>query len=352
MKLQMKQMAVIVWLGLAMWRCWSGGLVFEQSVADLGVVEGTRANAVFGFENSSGVPVRLLKVVPHEPEVRAEWDTAVVAPGKKGRVSLSVNTSGLKGKMTFRADVYTDLKKTPCRLQLRLEAVQDTTIRYKQGDLRLNSQICTIGQVYMGEQKSDTIRVINTGEKEWVWDFYYDMKFMLVKALPCRLEPGQKGMIVVVFDAKRYGKYEEYAGMIYGSDRAEVGRMMFLPVTARVVEDFRQLTEQERGEAPCLTVDRREYDFGRVKAGKEVEWKVRLGNQGKKDLIIRNIKTTCGCTAAEPESRIIKPGDEQTLKVTFRTKGREGQQRKNVIVTTNDYRNAEVRLTVKGEVET
>lgn len=227
---------------------------------------------------------------------------------------------------------------------------QEETWAFEYEGLKLTKSTVQLGVAYFGEEVADTIRIMNVSRQPWEGRFNYDMHFMLVKAVPYRLEPCERGMIVVRFNTRLYGKYDEYVGGILCEDYGKVAVPLYLPVNAQVVENFNALTSRDREEAPEIVVDAREYDFGRVAAGEKVEWEVRLSNRGRKDLIIRNIKTGCGCTVAELDSRVIRPGGCGWLKVAFRTTGRSGHQRKTITLTTNDYRHQQLLLTIEGEV--
>jgi hypothetical protein len=81
---------------------------------------------------------------------------------------------------------------------------------------------------------------------------------------------------------------------------------------------------------------------------KEVEFKYR--NEGKTDLIIRHIKSTCGCTAVQQGNTVIKPGQESSIKAIFNSGGYNGKVMKYIYVYTNDPKNSEVLLILNAEV--
>ena len=72
-------------------------------------------------------------------------------------------------------------------------------------------------------------------------------------------------------------------------------------------------------------------------------------NEGDTPLIISNAKGSCGCTVPEWPRFPISPGDSNSIKVIFNSKGKKGLQNKSVTLTTNMYPNSTV-LKVKGFV--
>ncbi len=62
-----------------------------------------------------------------------------------------------------------------------------------------------------------------------------------------------------------------------------------------------------------------------------------LRNAGDAELIIKEIKTTCGCTAAEPEKNILAPGEATQVNIAFNSDGKfQGETTKFIKVISND----------------
>src|SRR5256885_16199460 len=56
------------------------------------------------------------------------------------------------------------------------------------------------------------------------------------------------------------------------------------------------------GDQPKLVLSQNEWDFGTKWYGEKCEGSVTLKNEGKADLTVVNVKTSCGCTVAKPKS--------------------------------------------------
>ena len=124
-----------------------------------------------------------------------------------------------------------------------------------------------------------------------------------------------------------------------------------MSVSAKIVEDFSKLSSAQLANAPKLSFSSKVFDFGTLKEGQSKTYDFILKNNGKSDLIIRKIKSSCGCAVVKPESKIIKPGESTILKTTFNSAGKNGRQRKKIIVTTNDPKNSSVNLNIIGLVQ-
>ncbi len=96
---------------------------------------------------------------------------------------------------------------------------------------------------------------------------------------------------------------------------------------------------------PKLSVSETSFDFGEIKEGDVVNHDFVVYNTGDDLLVIKDVRASCGCTAALPDKKELKPGESTKIHVEFNSIRRKGQQRKHVYVTTNDPENKEVRLT-------
>ena len=91
---------------------------------------------------------------------------------------------------------------------------------------------------------------------------------------------------------------------------------------------------------PKIELEFTRFDFGNVINGEIVEQEVAVKNVGGEDLYVSEVLTTCGCTTASIEPRVIPSGGEATLQVTFDSGAHgpylEGEVIRRVILVTND----------------
>ena len=87
---------------------------------------------------------------------------------------------------------------------------------------------------------------------------------------------------------------------------------------------------------PRIRVEPAGFDFGRALPQKTLQKEFRIRNFGDQDLVIENISTTCGCTAALMESKVVKPGESSQLRVSLQTRDYRGRVVRSVLVRTND----------------
>ncbi|MEO8231526.1 MAG: DUF1573 domain-containing protein [Ignavibacteriota bacterium] len=94
-----------------------------------------------------------------------------------------------------------------------------------------------------------------------------------------------------------------------------------------------------------------QHDFGKVTAGTKVEYIFKFENKGTESLIIKDVKTSCGCTAAVVSNNSIKPGEVGSIKVDFDTKNREGRNSKSITIVSNDNKEPNKVLTIYADVQ-
>lgn len=103
---------------------------------------------------------------------------------------------------------------------------------------------------------------------------------------------------------------------------------------------------------PRIAVAEKSFDFGKVKEGTNVEHVYKVKNEGNAELVIENVRSSCGCTVAQPTKKNVPPGGESEIKATFRTAGRGGKTRKTITVRSNDPVTPTLVLSIQGEIET
>ena len=82
-------------------------------------------------------------------------------------------------------------------------------------------------------------------------------------------------------------------------------------------------------------VDSVTYHFDTIMQDDKVNHDFRIKNVSDKNLIIARAFGSCGCTVPEYPKDPIKPGATATIKVTFNSAGKEGEQHKNVTLVCN-----------------
>lgn len=91
------------------------------------------------------------------------------------------------------------------------------------------------------------------------------------------------------------------------------------------------------------------HDFGTLKKGADCSFNFVFKNTGKSDLVLAQVKTSCGCTTPEYSKEPIKKGKEGGITVRYDS-NRIGHFNKTITVNSN-ARNTPVVLTISGTIE-
>lgn len=101
--------------------------------------------------------------------------------------------------------------------------------------------------------------------------------------------------------------------------------------------------------APAIKFAVESFNFGKVTAGKKVNYEYAFTNTGKSPLVIQNATASCGCTVPDWPKKPILPGESGKIKVSFDSSNKSGLQDKIVTITGNTIP-AQTMVHLVGEV--
>ena len=107
----------------------------------------------------------------------------------------------------------------------------------------------------------------------------------------------------------------------------------------------------EAGQGPRIRVEPASFDFGKATQNKTLRKEFVIRNFGDEALVIESVSTSCGCTAALVEGKVVKPGGTTPLLVSFETRSYEGHVQKSVIVRSNDPTTNLVEVKIEATVQ-
>lgn len=101
---------------------------------------------------------------------------------------------------------------------------------------------------------------------------------------------------------------------------------------------------------PEITFESETIDYGEVAQNSDGSRVFKFTNTGDAPLVIKNAKSSCGCTVPKKPEGHIAPGESGEIVVRYDTKNRVGQFRKTITLTTNIENQPMVALKIKGNV--
>lgn len=92
------------------------------------------------------------------------------------------------------------------------------------------------------------------------------------------------------------------------------------------------------------------WDFGKVKENQILKHAFVLKNDSAKPLKIKEVNTSCGCTASEAKKSDLLPGESTLIEVSFDSKGYSGETKQFIYVHTDSLENPIIRFIIKADV--
>jgi hypothetical protein len=104
-------------------------------------------------------------------------------------------------------------------------------------------------------------------------------------------------------------------------------------------------------EGPTVKFAEVRYDFGAIKEGEAKTHVFVFQNTGDAPLVVKNVRTSCGCAAALVSDKNVAPGKKGEIKVTFNSRGYEGSVAKYIYFESNDKGQPVIQLQISAEVQ-
>ena len=333
-------------------------LVFDKTVYDFGQIREDKGKVShqFQFTNTGAQPLIINEVVTQCGCTTPSYTKQPIMPGKKGYVGVAFDPRNRPGNFTKSILVRTNASNGTVLLRVKGNVVpkkRTLADKYprKMGDLRLKSHHLAFVKVKHNQVAYDSLAIANDSGEPVSVSFTGIPEHIELYTPSKVLEPGAESYI--------YGKYDPSKVDAWGFrvDRVKVlinGKQVSnntLVVSARIEEDFSHLSPEEKANAPKVAFEKTTHNFGTAKQNSQVTHAFHFKNTGKSDLIIRDIKSSCGCTTVKPDKNVISPGGSSSIKAIFHTGNREGHQDKIIYFISNDPENNNLKLHIKGEVK-
>jgi hypothetical protein len=328
------------------------------TVHDFGIFKEEAGRQTFNFivTNTGDSALVIRNVVPSCGCTTPEWTQSPIPPKGQGRITAIYDPAGRPGTFEKNLTVHTNSNPEAVVLVIKGEAqpkvktVEDL-FPFPIGPLRFEVNQMAFQNIRKNEKKIRVMPVINTSNAPVKLEFEAVPAYMILKATPETLKPGQKGLIEGTYDATRNPGWGNITDMVKVKIDGVVLTNLYYYVTANLVEDFSGLSKEDILNAPVFKIAATTVDIGTMPQASSKDVEFRYKNDGKRDLNIRYVRPSCGCTAVQQGSMVIKPGQESSIKATFNSTGyNPGKLTKSIYVYTDDPKNSEVVLFLNAEI--
>jgi len=309
----------------------------------------------FNFKNDGKVPLILNNVQASCGCTTPEWTREPVAPGAKGLIKVSYDPRNRPGVFNKTIRVSSNAENADVVLTILGDVnPRSRTIKKDYPNeicpLRAKTNHIAFNSIKQNQIKKDSVEIINNSEQPVQLSFKTPPPHLNAVIKPSKLSPKQKGYLIVTFDASKIQAFGFVMHRIYLNIDGQDDYRNSVAVSTTLEEDFSKMTAAELATAPQVTYDNESFDFGDIKPNAKVEHTFNLKNIGKRDLLIRDVKSSCGCTAVSPSKNMVASNESVPLKVVFDSTGKSGRQNKTITVITNDPKNPTTILRISTNI--
>jgi len=309
----------------------------------------------FKFKNTGNAPLILNNVKASCGCTTPKWTRDPIAPNGNGEITVSYDPKNRPGAFTKTVTVGSNAENSSVILTISGQVEQkEKTLAEKYpreiGSLRAETNHISFAQLKQNAIETKDLELINDTDKPVKVELQTVPSHLTVKVTPETIPAKGKGVMSVTYNAKLADTYGFASHRIYLSLDGSKDYKNSVGVSATIEEDFSQLTPVQLANAPAAQFNVLDVDFGDMKQGDKKEYTFNLTNSGKSDLQIRNVRSSCGCTAVAPSKKVVAPGETVPIKVTFDSRGKRGRQSKSITVITNDPKNPTSTLHISSNV--
>jgi hypothetical protein len=339
---------------------------FETESHDFGKINEADGPATFqfNFTNTGSEPLIISDVKASCGCTKPKWSKEPVVPGGKGFITVSFNPSGRPGHfdkiitVTSNTEPPTQqlkisgevIPKVPVEVKPKVQTIEDQYPNKIEG-LRLKSNQIAMNTINPGKKATQTLDVYNSTDQPMKVSFYEVPKHIEIKITPDSIQPKGKATIEVTYDASSKNDW----GFIWDRVKLKINNKENgsdqITISSNIKEDFSQLTDEQKKNAPKIEFNNLTFNFDTIKAGDKADHIYTFKNTGKSDLLIRKVTPGCGCTVAKLDNQVIKPGDSGKISANFNSAGKNGSTSKTITVISNDPSNPSVTLWINGFIK-
>lgn len=312
----------------------------------------------FEVTNTGNSPLVIQNIIASCGCTLPDWTKHPIAPGGKGKITAIYDPQNRPGAFNKTLSVYTNSKPQVVVITLKGEVIpREKTMEelfiFPVGPVRFQSNHLAFTNVKKTEKKIRVMQIINPSKESVKVEFENVPEHLTLKASPETLKPGQKGIIEGAYDATKNNAWGNVSDMVRVKLNGVTQQNVFYYISANLVEDFSSLSKSDLENAPVFKLEATTVDLGKMAGSTSKDVEFRFSNAGKRDLIIRHVRSTCGCTAIQQgtQGEGIRPGQSSSIKATFNSGGYKGRVTKAIYVYTNDPKNSEVVLMLNADVE-
>lgn len=321
----MKQilLTIFLWTAFCLTGMAQAKATFDKKTHEFGVVLWKHpATATFTIKNDGNKPLVISNVTTSCGCTVADWTKTPIAPGATGTVTSTFDAKAL-GRFHKSVGVYCNASDRPIYLTLRGEVSADPknytmTHPYEIGAIRLDKDAIEFDDANKGDKPFVELLVANTSNEVYSPVLMHLPPYLEAVAVPEKVGRKGTGKIRVTLDTDKLPKFGLTTATVYLArfPGDKVGEDNAIPVSAVLLPDFSNLTQQERLNPPAVEVSSFELTMQPLAETEKKSQTVVVKNVGKSNLEITDLQVFNPALGVQLKKRVLKPGASTKMKIT------------------------------------
>ena len=277
--------------------------------------------------NTGNEPLLIVKTQAGCGCTAIDYPEEPIQPGDTATVGITYNPSGRPGQFTKQALIFTNTipKRTEVEITGNVIPTSETLDKQyplRAGALRISQGNLPFGELVKGKNKTLYLSAYNSSTDTLIVSVKGGKSHIRPAVVPDTVPPARVTALTVHYSsahAPLWGLNVDTLTLMSRPMTTE-GRVdsADVNVMAQIMEDFDQLTEKQRQDAPVVQVDCGDrLDCGTMTAGETITRSFKVTNKGKEPLVIRRLWVPDGeGITIKADRQEVKRGKHAVVTVT------------------------------------
>ena len=312
-----------------------GSKVVAQPVAkwgedshDFGIIDENAGpqHCTISFTNVGDQALQVVRVKSTCGCTVAQYPTMPLEPGEGGDINISFTPTGRPGPFSKDVYVYTNASASKQRLTVKgvVKGTPEAVDRYfphAQGDLHFSQLMIANGEVKKGAVATATVTVYNSGTDTLVLGMDNNTSHINCNLVPRKIPPMYTSHIPLTFLSTHspvWGINDDHVTITASTKDGTQVSSTRINIVTNVVQDFSQLSDSERSQAPVAQLSTSKLLLEGMKRPAATTATLEVRNTGKSPLIVRRATSSHHAIKCKVLNTLLYPGEATTIEVKVR----------------------------------
>ena len=316
----------------------------DAEIKKLGEVEFQQPRrVVFGFANKGSQPLEISSVKASCGCMDVSFPKRTIPAGERGEIAV-VYDAAILGTFYKEVEVVSNASESPVYLGIQgtvVTEVKDVDGEYPidLGNVQIQTNYLEFDDVNKGERPVVEFALINKEHTTFRPEIMHLPAYLSAQYFPEDVPAGKKGIVKLMLDSDKLPQLGLNSTSVYFSRYMgdKISDDNEILISAILLPDFSQMTEEEKENAPELYIEESSLDFGSVAGKPKATRTIIVQNRGKSNLIFEQVQVFNKAVSVSLGNRTLKPGAKTKLKVGITPKYLKREKgRPRVLLITND----------------